>query len=130
MMTDQPSARPDRLRHLYLEVIPERTAAEAGGFGKAATRRRGVAVAATFDGISNFRMFPGDECAGLVAYLNHADQVVGYHCAGFDYELIHGRIPFKRPETTDLMQIASKGLARPWHHRIGTRQEPFSGKGS
>lgn len=112
-MTDRPSARPDRVRHLYLEVIPEKTAAEAGGFGKAATRRRGVAVAATFDALSGFRMFRGDGCTGLVAHLQRAEQVVGYNCVGFDYELIHGRIPFKRPETIDLMQVASQGLAGP-----------------
>lgn len=87
---------------LYLEVKPVHTANEVGGFSKAATRRRGVLVAATLTADGELRVFRGDECRELAAHLRSARQVVGYNCLRFDYELIRGQAPFRKPPTTDL----------------------------
>jgi hypothetical protein len=99
--------------YLYMDVIPLLTAEEAGGFSRAATRRRGVAVAATLCSSGEFRMFRQSDCRNLVEHLQAAKCVVGYNCIGFDYELIHGQVPFRRPKTIDLMRILVEAANRP-----------------
>lgn len=98
---------------LYLEVLPLRTAEEAGGFSRAAVRRRGVAVAATVSSSGVFRNFSGTEsCWKLVEHLRSAKLVIGYNCLAFDYELIRGEVPFRRPKTTDLMLPIAEAACR------------------
>jgi hypothetical protein len=93
---------------LYLDVLPMFTAEEVGGFSRAATRRRGVAVAATLSGVGEFKMFRQDACRKLVEHLRAAKLVVGYNCIKFDYELIRGQVPFRRPKTLDLFHVISE----------------------
>lgn len=89
---------------LYLDVLPLRSAEEAGGFSRAAVRRRGVAVAATLSSSGEFRNFSGTEsCRNLVEHLRSAKCVVGFNCLAFDYELVRGQVAFRRPKTIDLM---------------------------
>lgn len=98
---------------LYLEVLPARTAEEAGGFSRAAVRRRGVAVAATLSSAGEFRNFSGTEsCRNLAEHIRSARCVVGYNCIAFDYELVRGVIPFRRPKTIDLMVEIGEAAGR------------------
>lgn len=96
--------------HLYLDVISLRTAEEVGGFGRAATRRRGVAVAATLSSTGQFQQWRAADCGKLVEHLRSALLVVGYDCINFDYELIRGHASFRRPKTLDLLQIIQEIL--------------------
>lgn len=100
---------PDDL--LYLDVLPLRSAEEVGGFSRAATRRRGVAFAATWDGAGRFEVFRQGECAALAAHLRTAACVVGYHL-DFDFDLIRGETPFNRPKTLDLMTMVAESAGR------------------
>ena len=95
---------------LYLDVIPIRTAEEVGGFGRAATRRRGTAVAATLSFNGQFQQWRSADCGKLVEYLRSASLVVGYNCIAFDYELIRGHTSFRRPKTLDLLLIIKEVL--------------------
>ena len=92
---------------LYLDVLPILTAEDVGGFSRAATRRRGMAMAATLSGVGELRVFRQDDCRKLVEHLRSAKLVVGYNCIDFDYELIRGQVPFRRPKTLDLYQVIS-----------------------
>lgn len=105
-------------QYLYLEVIPFLTAEEAGGFSRAAARRRGVTVAATLSSSGEFRMFRQSDCRNLVRHLQAAKCVVGYNCIGFDYELIRGETLFRQPKTLDLMII----LVRAADRRVSLKQ--------
>lgn len=96
--------------YLYIDVIPLLTAEEAGGFSRAATRRRGLAVAATLDASGEFRMFRQDDCRNLVDQLRSAKCVVGYNCIKFDYELIRGHVSFRRPKTIDVILVLDEAL--------------------
>jgi hypothetical protein len=97
---------------LYLDVIPLRTAEEVGGFSKAAVRRRGVAAAATMNGSGELTVFLQKDWRKLVQDLKSAMRVVGYNCIEFDYELIRGEEPFRRPKTTDLMLVISEAVGK------------------
>lgn len=96
-------------QYLYLDVIPALTADEVGGFSRAATRRRGVAVAVTLSSSGEFRMFRQSSCRKLVEHLRQARCVVGYNCLNFDYELIRGQVPFRHPKTIDIMLVLAEG---------------------
>ena len=96
---------------IYMDVLPLRGAEEVGGFSRAATRRRGVACGVTMDGAGRFRVFRQGECAELVAYLRTAGCVVGYHL-DFDFDLIRGEVPFRRPKSMDLMTMAAESAGR------------------
>jgi hypothetical protein len=100
---------PDDL--IYLDLLPLRSAEDVGGFSRAATRRRGVAFAATMDGAGRFRVFRQGECAELVAHLRTAGCVVGYHL-DFDFDLICGEVPFRRPKSLDLMTMVAEAVGR------------------
>jgi hypothetical protein len=100
---------PDDL--IYLDLLPLRSAEDVGGFSRAATRRRGVAFAATMDGAGRFRVFRQGECAELVAYLRTAGCVVGYNL-DFDFDLIRGEVPFRRPKSLDLMTMVADATGR------------------
>jgi hypothetical protein len=84
---------------------------EVGGFNRAATRQRGVAYAATMDGSGRFRVFRQGDCAELVAHLRTAGCVVGYH-VDFDFDLIRGEVPFKRPKGLDLLTLVTEAAGR------------------
>lgn len=101
---------------LYLDVIPKLHASEAGGFTREATRKRGLAVAVTLDSNGTFRQFKGRrDSEKLVNHLRSVSCVVGYNCIAFDYEVIRGLVPFRRPKTLDLFlhfsQIAGRNIS-------------------
>lgn len=108
-------------QYLYLDVIPLLTAQEVGGFSRAATRRRGVAIAATLGSSSGFRMFRQSDCRKLVDHLRTANCVVGYNCINFDYELIRGRVPFDSPKTIDIMQVLAEEADGPVSMKYAVR---------
>ena len=110
---------PDDL--LFLDVLPLRSAEEVGGFSRAATRRRGVAFAATWDGVGHFQVFRRGESAVLAAHLRTAGCVVGYHLE-YDFDLIRGEIPFKRPKTLDLMTMVAESAGRRLSVRTAVRR--------
>ena len=95
---------------VYLDVLPIRSAQDVGGFGRAATRRRGVAVAATLSSTGQFQQWRAADCGKLVENLRVASVVVGYNILGFDYELIRGHTSFRRPKTLDLLLIIQEIL--------------------
>ncbi len=95
---------------VYLDVLPIRSAQEVGGFGRAATRRRGVAVAATLNSNGKLQQWRSADCGRLVEYLRSASLVVGFNCIAFDYELIRGHTSFRRPKTLDLLLIIKEVL--------------------
>lgn len=90
---------------LYLDTLPVLSAEEVGGFGKAATRRRGVLLAATLSEDGDMRLFRAHQCEELVIHLRSAKRVIGYNCTHFDYELIRGMTPFPSRATTDLILV-------------------------
>jgi|688.fasta_scaffold51780_6 hypothetical protein len=106
---------------VYLDVLPLRSAEDVGGFSLAATRRRGVAYAVTMDGAGRFRVFRRGECAELVAYLRTAGCVVGYHL-DFDFDLVRGEVPFKRPRCLDLLTMVAESAGRRLSVRSAVRR--------
>lgn len=106
---------------LYLDVLPLRRAEEVGGHSRVATRRRGVAYAVTMDGAGRFRVFRQGECAELVAYLRTAGCVVGYHL-DFDFDLVRGEVPFKRPRCLDLLTMVAESAGRRLSVRSAVRR--------
>jgi hypothetical protein len=107
-----PDLHPMSSSTLYLEVIPLRTAEEVGGFSRAAVRRMGVAAAATMNGSGELTVFLQKDWRKLVQDLKSAKRVVGYNCIEFDYELIRGEEPFRRPKTTDLMLVIGEAVGK------------------
>lgn len=98
---------------IYLDVEVQRTAEEEGGFTRAATRRRGLAVAATWRKANGgYRTYFEGGCQRLVDDLKAAEFVVGFNCLRFDYEVLRGHVSFGRPKTCDLLDVvtASAGL--------------------
>lgn len=111
-MDDRMLARETSVDVLYLDVIPLRTAEEAGGFSRRALRARGVAVAGTLSSSGEFQQFHSGDCGKLVAVLRCARCVVGYNVVSFDYELIRGYASFRRPTTLDLFVQFSEAAGR------------------
>lgn len=107
--------------YLYLDVIPLRTSEEVGGFSLRALRARGVAVAGTLSSSGEFQQFHSGDCGKLVEHLGSARCVVGYNILDFDYELIRGQVPFRRPKTLDLMVQLSEAAGWPVSLREAVR---------
>lgn len=114
MITNVPPLRSiNNLTYLDLEV--QHTADEAGGFTPDATRKRGLAVAVTWDGSSGaYRIYYEQDCQQLVDSLMAADCVVGFNCLRFDYEVIRGHIAFLTPRTCDLLDVTAASIG----HRV------------
>jgi hypothetical protein len=96
---------------LYLYVQPLRNPEEAGGFSRAALRRRGVAVAVTLNSAGEFGVFRQDDCRKLISEFRSATCVVGYN-TDFDYGLLRSEVKFPRPNTLDLMQVFTEIVGR------------------
>lgn len=106
---------------IYMDVLPLRSAEEVGGHSRVATRRRGVAYAVTMDGAGRFRVFRQGECAELVVYPRTVGCVVGYHL-DFDFDLIRGEVPLKRPKSLDLLTMVAEAAGRRLSVRSAVRR--------
>lgn len=76
------------MEYLYIDVLPERTAEEVGGFSREATRARGFALAMTWDTAHGFRSFTAAQGEQMIELMQHAECVVGYNCKAFDFEIL------------------------------------------
>lgn len=105
-----PTTRTLTQRILYLQIAVMRTAHQVGGFSAANHRLRGLAVAVIYDtDLADYRIFIEGQVVDLVKVLRAADQVVGYNCLQFDYEVLRGcRQRFRLPKTLDLYREISK----------------------
>ena len=97
---------------LYFDVLPARTALEVGGFTRAATRKRGLALAVTWDASAGFRTFTALRREQLLALIKSSGLLVGYNCRAFDLEIIHVRFPPDRENVCDLFDLVGDSIGR------------------
>ena len=93
----------------YLDIEVQRTAAEAGGYSRAAMRRRKLAVAVTWrKACGGYCIYREQDCQKLIEDLKAAECVVGFNCLSFDYEIMRGHLTFRKPRTLDLLDVIAQ----------------------
>ena len=99
---------------LYLEVLPLRTPAEAGGLSRAANRRRGFGIAVTLDDSMKpkYRVFKEPDWQELVTLTESRPLIVGYNCRAFDLEILRGQGRVRPRKICDLMEAYEENRGR------------------
>jgi len=99
---------------VYFDLETQKSAQEVGGWHRISDMKMSVGVIySTRHG--EYRIYGEPQVADLVRDLQQADLIVGYNHVRFDYEVLHGYLPF------DLRQLPSLDLMTELENAISRR---------